>query len=690
MRKKLLSVILSVAVALTMIPVMAAVSYAEVPPSDYLCLTSTGKTTVSFAKLAKSTIEFSMDRNKWTTVTSGTKIDLENGDKVYFKGNGKEGDFDYTNYYVNFEFGGEGTIAASGSVMSLLADGCVDHCFFSLFNGCDKLTSAPKLPATTLATWCYNGMFIGCSSLTVAPDLPATEMKVGCYDNMFQDCSNLKSVPELKSKSLAQYCYGNMFQGCRNLTKAPELPATTLADFCYYNMFGGCTSLTSAPKLPATKLAEKCYFEMFTGCTSLTKAPELPALTMADGCYSDMFSDCTGLTSAPKLPATTLAHGCYSYMFAGCTGLTRAPELPATEVEENCYAGMFAGCTGLTRAPKLPAIKVKMNSYSYMFDGCTGLRSTPELPAEKIAESCYAGMFSECTGLTSVPELPATQVAEECYAGMFAGCTGLKSPAALPAKKLSEYCYAGMFYGCTGIELSETSGVCVYMVPQGGGGDKDVPEGALEEMFAETGGSFTGTPEINKKYYLSQNCLVKVNKVEPTVVSYGVRAHYRCAACGKYYEDSEGKTEIKDIKAWKAGKGKIDKIPHVITVGADSVYKLKSNKSLTFESNGIHDGYFTSVLIDNEVIDYSNYSHEAGSIRVTLKPDYLEALSTGKHTLAIRMNGADDAVTQFYVKGKGDAGAADTGDDNSLLPYSIAMMIALAGIGLALRNRKEN
>ena len=34
-----------------------------------------------------------------------------------------------------------------------------------MFQGCTSLTTAPELPATTLATYCYYSMFQGCTSL---------------------------------------------------------------------------------------------------------------------------------------------------------------------------------------------------------------------------------------------------------------------------------------------------------------------------------------------------------------------------------------------------------------------------------------------------------------------------------------------------------------------------------------------
>ena len=141
-----------------------------------------------------------------------------------------------------------------------------------------------------------------------------------CY--LFKNCSQLTSAPELPATTLANYCYYEMFYGCTSLTKAPELLATTLAQMCYFSMLWDCKSLTTAPtKLPATTLAPSCYSFMFYGCTSLSTTPELPATTLAENCYSCMFERCTSLTTAPELPATTLAENCYLSMFENCTKL---------------------------------------------------------------------------------------------------------------------------------------------------------------------------------------------------------------------------------------------------------------------------------------------------------------------------------------------------------------------------------
>ena len=69
-----------------------------------------------------------------------------------------------------------------------------EYCFLSLFQGCNTLTEAPALPATTLAGAedCYYAMFEGCKSLTTAPELKADTLTNYCYNCMFDGCTSLK------------------------------------------------------------------------------------------------------------------------------------------------------------------------------------------------------------------------------------------------------------------------------------------------------------------------------------------------------------------------------------------------------------------------------------------------------------------------------------------------------------------
>lgn len=89
----------------------------------------------------------------------------------------------------------------------------------------------------------------------------------------------------------------------------------------------------------------------------------------------------------------------------------------------------------------------------------------------------------------------------------------------LSATTLAIYCYNRMFYGCTKIKLSATKTgtyTQIYKIPTSGTGT--TAGAALANMFANTGGTFTGTPQINTTYYLDESCSI-VPEPEPATAS---------------------------------------------------------------------------------------------------------------------------------------------------------------------------
>ena len=183
--------------------------------------------------------------------------------------------------------------------------------FRSLFENCEAMTTAPDLPAETLAEDCYSYMFDGCTSLKIAPKLPATTLSGSCYYSMFSGCTALETAPTLSAETLKTYCYGYMFQGCTSLKTAPELRATQLILGCYEGMFRGC-SLESAPKLPATKLATKCYAYMFQDCKNLSSVTMLAPSDQIESTTNPYFYWLNGAgTSAKSRKLTVLNEAAY-------------------------------------------------------------------------------------------------------------------------------------------------------------------------------------------------------------------------------------------------------------------------------------------------------------------------------------------------------------------------------------------
>ena len=216
----------------------------------------------------------------------------------------------------------------------------------------------------------------------------------------------------------------------------------------------------------------------------------------------------------------TMESYCYYYMFSGCTSLTQAPSLPATTLAERCYDTMFWNCTSLTQAPELPATTLEKQCYQSMFNGCTSLTQAPALPATTLAKICYGNMFQGCTSLTQVPELPATTLADSCYWSMFQRCTAIK----LSSTQTGEYTQE-------------------YRIPSSGTGTVDTD--SLYNMFAYTGGTFKGTPEINTTYYLSNtNEVIRGPIVEGPIVvditASNISDYFTVTNGSSYYFKGEG------------------------------------------------------------------------------------------------------------------------------------------------------
>lgn len=224
--------------------------------------------------------EYSVGGGKWTRFTS--TISYENAvafggakGNLRLRGKSSKGTAVSDTNYSTISFGNTTAVSCTGDIRTLIdyksyASANTENARFCyLFSGCTALSTAPELPAITLADHCYFGMFADCSSLTQAPQLPAQTLKDRCYSNMFAGCSSLTTAPELSSMALDVYCYSRMFLSCTSLKTAPALPATELKEACYYGTFQGCTSLTTAPVLHATTLVQGCYQKIFNDCLAL-------------------------------------------------------------------------------------------------------------------------------------------------------------------------------------------------------------------------------------------------------------------------------------------------------------------------------------------------------------------------------------------------------------------------------------
>lgn len=159
---------------------------------------------------------YSKNGGAWTSISQNTTISVAAGDEIRFKGN--------LDNSANGMFS-DNTLSSNvyGNILSLR--------YGDNFKG--------KNSAYDLQRTFYNYIGLKDAGNLVLPTL----LQTSCYKEMFCKCKELTTAPELPATTLAQNCYYLMFQACTSLTTAPELPATTLVSNCYSNMFTNCRKL---------------------------------------------------------------------------------------------------------------------------------------------------------------------------------------------------------------------------------------------------------------------------------------------------------------------------------------------------------------------------------------------------------------------------------------------------------------
>ena len=474
--------------------------------APYVTFGGSGEQTLQMSQEVPS-LEYSVNNGAWQVLGTNTVTFGGGHGSVRLRGKSSVG----TNV-AQITFGNSTPVGCSGDIRTLVDYENYDTAntseakFKELFKDCTQLTTAPDLPATTLADSCYFNMFRGCSSLTYTPELPATTLAPGCYDSMFYECTSLTEAPELPATTLAPYCYSSMFVRCTSLTQAPELPATTLTDRCYFMMFDGCTSLTQAPELPATTLAQLCYFNMFNGCTQLNyiymMATDINAVAClynwvlgvsSTGTFVKNAAATWDVTGADGIPegwnvVTVDATPYVTFTAQAVQTLQMSEAVSSLEYSVNGGAWTTLGTNTITFGGTYGNLRLKGKSsvgtntakitfgnvtpvrcsgdirtlvdyenysteakFIQLFEDCTQLISAPDLPATILAPYCYRYMFHNCEALTQAPALPATNLSGGCYWGMFQKCTSLTAAPALPASELAPICYAYMFAECSSL-----------------------------------------------------------------------------------------------------------------------------------------------------------------------------------------------------------------------------------------------
>ena len=135
----------------------------------------------------------------------------------------------------------------------------------------------------------------------------------------------------------------------------------------------------------------------------------------------------------------------------------------------------------------------------------------------------------------------------------------------------------------------------------------------------------------------------------------------------------------------------VEKIVYEVTEGANQEYTITKDNEAKFKINAdfrMFDG--GKVYVDNELVDPKNYTAESGSTIITLKKEFVDTLSVGKHTLKVLFNDGGQATTIFNVV-KTTIPVENPNTLDNVMIYIVSGILSIIGISgtLTIYKRKQ-
>ena len=136
----------------------------------------------------------------------------------------------------------------------------------------------------------------------------------------------------------------------------------------------------------------------------------------------------------------------------------------------------------------------------------------------------------------------------------------------------------------------------------------------------------------------------------------------------------------------------VEKIVYEVTEGANQEYTITKDNEAKFKINAdfrMFDG--GKVYVDNELVDPKNYTAESGSTIITLKKEYVDKLSIGKHTLKVVFSDGGQATTLFNVA-KTTVPVENPNTLDNVMIYIVSGILSIIGItgAITFYKRKQN
>ena len=124
----------------------------------------------------------------------------------------------------------------------------------------------------------------------------------------------------------------------------------------------------------------------------------------------------------------------------------------------------------------------------------------------------------------------------------------------------------------------------------------------------------------------------------------------------------------------------VEKIVYEVTEGANQEYTITRDNEAKFKINADFRLFDTGkVYVDDELVDPNNYTAESGSTIITLKKEYVDKLSIGKHTLKVVFSDGGQATTLFNVA-KTTVPVENPNTLDNVMIYIVSGILSIIGI----------
>lgn len=221
--------------------------------------------------------------------------------------------------------------------------------------------------------------------------------------------------------------------------------------------------------------------------------------------------------------------------------------------------------------------------------------------------------------------------------------------------------------------------------------DKEYPEQKIVDGYAKAIEDALGALEyIDADYSAVDEAIAKAGKLDKDLYEdfSDVTAAINAVERGKNLTEQQAVDEMAKAIENAIDSLKLKAAPKIIE-GANQT--VKQGNSAAFKSNADF-SYFKYVLVDGKQISSDSYTLKEGSTIVTLKSEFVNTLSVGKHTLSI-VSKTGSADTEFTVEkaalpSETGETVANTKDGNMVL-LTAAFVTLSGGMLIAAQKRRK-